>query len=139
MSSCHLKPGVVKVAESEPPFTNQVTTARHSWLADEPEDIGGQDQGPAPMEMVLAGLGACTSMTLRMYAQRKEWALDKVSVTLLHAKKAAADGKSDKFVRHIEVEGDLTDEQRERLLEIANKCPVHKTLTGALEIESKLL
>lgn len=139
MSSCRLKPGVVKVAESEAPFTNQVTTAKHTWLADEPEDIGGQDKGPAPMEMVLAGLGACTSMTLRMYAQRKDWPVDKISVTLVHGKRAAADGHSDKFVRHIEVEGDITDEQRERLLEIANKCPVHKTLTGALEIESKLL
>lgn len=139
MSSCQLKLGVVKVTESEAPFTNQVITAKHTWLADEPEDIGGLDKGPAPMEMVLAGLGACTSMTLRMYAQRKEWALEKVSVTLVHEQKAAADGKSDKFVRHIEVEGDLTEEQRQRLLEIANKCPVHKTLTGALEIESKLL
>ncbi|RUO30779.1 osmotically inducible protein OsmC [Aliidiomarina sedimenti] len=139
MSSCRLKPGVVKVSEQTLPFTNQVVTAKHEWLADEPEDMGGADQGPAPFEMVLAGLGACTSMTMRMYAQHKKWSLDKVSVTLLHVKKGAADGKSDKFIRHIEIEGDLSDEQRERLLEIANKCPVHKSLTGALEIESKLL
>lgn len=139
MSTCHLKPGVVKVSELEAPFTNQVTTANHQWLADEPEDLGGLDKGPAPFEMVLAGLGACTTMTVRMYAKHKDWPLDKVSVTLLHTKKGASDGNSDKFTRHIEIEGDLTAEQRERLLEIANKCPVHKTLTGDLEIESKLL
>lgn len=139
MSECSLKPGVVKVAEIERPYTNVVTTAEHQWLADEPTDLGGKDKGPAPFEMVLAGLGACTSMTLRMYAERKGWPLDKVSVTLVHEAKGASDGKSDKFVRHIAIEGDLTDEQRTRLLDIANKCPVHKTLTGALEIESKLL
>lgn len=139
MSRCHLKPGVVKVSEIEKPYTNQVLTAKHEWVADEPENLGGQDKGPAPFEMVLAGLGACTTMTLRMYAEHKKWPLSKVSVTLLHVEKGASDGKSDKFVRHIEVEGDLSSEQRDRLLEIANKCPVHKSLTGALEIESKLL
>lgn len=139
MTNCKLKPGVVRVEEKEAPFTNQVTTAEHQWLADEPEDLGGADKGPAPMEMVLAGLGACTTMTLRMYANHKDWPLEKVAVTLTHAKKKASDGKSDKFIRHIVIEGELSDEQRERLLEIANKCPVHKTLSGALEIDSKLL
>lgn len=139
MSSCRLKPGVVKVSEQALPYTNKVQTATHEWIADEPESLGGQNKGPAPFEMVLAGLGACTTMTLRMYAQHKKWPLDRVSVTLLRVEKGADDGISDRFVRHIEVEGDLTSEQRERLLQIANKCPVHKSLTGALEIESKLL
>jgi len=139
MSKCHLKPGVVRVSELKPPFTNQVTTAKHEWLADEPTELGGLDEGPAPFEMVLAGLGACTSMTLRMYAEQKNWPLKKVSVTLLHTKKGASDGSSDKITRHIDIEGDLTDEQRNRMLEIANKCPVHRTLMGNLEIDSKLL
>ncbi|MBA3988413.1 MAG: hypothetical protein C0463_04720 [Idiomarina sp.] len=89
--------------------------------------------------MVLAGLGACTTMTLRMYANHKGWPLSKVSVDLQHITKGASDGKSDKFVRRITLAGELSDEQRERLLEIANKCPVHKALTGNLEIESELL
>lgn len=139
MTACHLKPGVVRVSELKRPFTNQVTTAKHEWLADEPAELGGLDEGPGPFEMVLAGLGACTSMTLRMYAQQKNWPLTKVSVTLLHTKKGASDGISDKFTRHIQVEGELTDEQRNRLLDIANKCPVHRTLTGNLEIDSKLV
>ncbi|RAJ99066.1 OsmC family protein [Aliidiomarina maris] len=95
--------------------------------------------GPAPFEMVLAGLGACTTMTPRMYANHKGWPLSKVSVDLQHIAKGASDGKSDKFVRRITLAGELSDEQRERLLEIANKCPVHKALTGNLEIESELL
>lgn len=139
MSESRLDAGVVKVTELAKPYTNQVTTATHQWLADEPEALGGKDKGPGPFELVLAGLGACTSMTLRMYAERKAWPLEKVSVTLAHVPRGAADGNSDKFIRQIQIDGDLTPAQRTRLLEIANKCPVHRTLTGALEIESELL
>lgn len=117
--------GCVRVAERSAPYTQQVTTHRHRWLADEPESMGGADAGPAPMEMVLAGLGACTSMTLRMYAKRKEWPVDKITVDLQHVK---GEQGVERLVRHITIEGQLSLEQRERLLEIANRCPVHRTL-----------
>jgi len=131
-----VKKGCVRVEEKMHPFTNQVTTNQHRWLADEPEDMGGADEGPAPMEMVMAGLGACTSMTLRMYAQRKEWKLEKVTVDLQHSKDK--DG-NETISRQLKVEGNLDEEQRKRLLEIANKCPVHKTLTsGKLSVTTEL-
>ncbi|HLV48748.1 MAG TPA: OsmC family protein, partial [Aliidiomarina sp.] len=81
-----VKEGCVRVEEKMAPYTQQVTTYNHRWIADEPESMGGADDGPAPMEMILAGLGACTSMTLRMYANRKEWPLKKVTVDLRHVK-----------------------------------------------------
>ena len=131
-------PGTVVVTESgDGKFAQWVSVGgRHVLLADEPEDVGGNDLGGSPYELLLAGLGACTSMTLRMYAERKGLHLDKVTVTLKHEKSHAADctdcesknGKIDHIERHIVLEGDLTDEQRKRLLEIADKCPVHKTL-----------
>ncbi|CUS47705.1 MAG: putative redox protein [Idiomarinaceae bacterium HL-53] len=125
--------GCVRVEEKIAPFTQQVTTFNHRWLADEPETLGGADEGPAPMEMVLAGLGACTSMTLRMYAKRKEWPLEKVTVNLRHEKgKPGADKRivGETIHREIQLDGELSAEQRERLLEIANKCPVHRTLSN---------
>jgi len=125
--------GCVRVEEKIAPYTQQVTTFNHRWLADEPAALGGADEGPAPMEVVLAGLGACTSMTLRMYAKRKEWPLEKVTVDLRHEKgKAGADKKivGETIHRSIKLQGDLTAEQRERLLDIANKCPVHRTLSN---------
>lgn len=129
--------GCVRVEEKIAPYTQQVTTHRHLWLADEPESLGGADEGPAPMEMVLAGLGACTSMTLRMYAERKEWPLEKVTVNLSHGKDQ--DGK-ECIVRDVTLEGDLDQAQRDRLLDIANKCPVHKTLTNPdLSITTELV
>lgn len=129
--------GCVRVEEKMAPYTNQVTTYNHRWLADEPESLGGADEGPAPMEMVLAGLGACTSMTLRMYAARKEWPLEKVTVDLRHDKGSKG---AESISRTIKLEGNLSDEQRQRLLEIANKCPVHKTLLNSeLEIPTELL
>lgn len=125
--SYEIKEGCVRVEEQMAPFTNKVTTHRHHFLADEPEKMGGADEGPAPMELVMAGLGACTSMTLRMYAQRKQWPLEKVTVDLTHDKQK--DG-TETLTRHIKVAGDLSEEQTQRLLEIANKCPVHRTLTN---------
>jgi len=122
-----IQAGEVQVAEKVAPYTQQVTTHQHLWLADEPASLGGADEGPAPMEMVLAGLGACTSITLRMYAERKNWPVEKVTVNLRHVKNK--DGH-EQLVRAITIEGEVTDEQKQRLLAIANKCPVHRTLTN---------
>jgi putative redox protein len=111
-----------------------VRVGPHTLVADEPVAAGGDDAGLAPHEWILAGLGACTSMTLKIYADRKGWPLEAVEV--------AVDGKHEDgaFVmkRTVRVKGDLTDEQRTRLLDISNKCPVHKTLTGTIRIESTL-
>ncbi len=128
-------------------FTTEIVTGKHNFFADEPKDFGGNDMGPSPYQLLNAALGACTAMTLKMYADRKEWSLEKVEVHLGHEKVHAKDGsdpetkksKIDKFERAIELEGDLDDEQREKLLDIAEKCPVHRTLTETeVQIHTKL-
>ena len=140
-------PGEVMVAESrQGRFTQIVRVGRHELVADEPEHLGGDDRGPGPYDYVLAGLGACTSMTVRMYAERKGWPLARVEVRLDHKKIHAEDcadcetrtGKLDEIDRHLTFEGALDDRQRARLLEIADKCPVHRTLTHEIKIRSTL-
>jgi len=112
---------------------------RHQLVADEPVSNGGEDVGPAPFDFLLAGLGACTSMTLRMYAERKEWPLEHVHVTLHFDKVEDENGhKVDRIERIITLDGSLTPEQRQRLLEIANKCPTHRVLQQPLRIDSCL-
>ena len=126
-------------------FQQTVTTGPHRMLADEPAAVGGQDSGPGPYDFVLAGLGACTSMTMRMYADRKSLPLDRVTVTLTHSKIYAKDceecetreGMLDQIDRVIRIEGALDPDQRKRLMEIADKCPVHKTLTSEIRIVTK--
>ncbi|KWV57799.1 osmotically inducible protein C [Bradyrhizobium macuxiense] len=126
-------------------FQQTVTTGPHRMLADEPAAVGGQDSGPGPYDFVLAGLGACTSMTMRMYADRKSLRLDRVTVTLTHSKIYAKDceecetrdGMLDQIDRVIRIEGELDADQRKRLMEIADKCPVHKTLTSEIRIITK--
>jgi putative redox protein len=114
-------------------YTQDVKTTRHHLIADEPADIGGNDQGPAPYELLLAALGACTSMTLRMYALQKKWDLQRIAVRLTHKKELDAENKKrDVISRDITVEGGLDEAQRQKLLEIANKCPLHRTLTEPL-------
>lgn len=127
-------------------FAQEITVGSHRIPADEPAAAGGTDVGPSPYDLLSAALGACTSMTVSLYARRKKWPLESVTVTLRHSKIHAADcetcetkeGKIDRFEREIELHGELSDEQRARLLEIANKCPVHRTLTSEIDIRTRL-
>jgi uncharacterized OsmC-like protein len=120
----------------------EIIAGAHRLLADEPFAVGGGDSGPNPYELLLAALGACTAMTLRLYAERKSLRLDRVTVRLRHAKIYAADcatcetkeGKVDRIEREIELSGALEAHERARLIEIADICPIHRTLTSEVEI-----
>ncbi len=132
--------GTVVVAENgQGRYQQQVTVGQHKLIADEPASMGGADAGPAPFDFVMSGLGACTSMTLRMYAERKELPLTRVSVELSHDKVEIDGAQRDRITRRITLEGGLSTEQRQRLLEIANKCPVHRALSQSIQLESSLL
>lgn len=141
----HAAEGEVVVASSpDGLFAHNIACGAHLLRADEPSSIeGGLDSGPAPYEFLLAGLGACTAMTLRLYAARKNWPLETVDVHLQHEKQhrkdaAIADGgRLDKMTRTISMTGGLDEAQRARLLEIADKCPVHKTLESGIDIHTK--
>nr|VFK51098.1 MAG: putative redox protein [Candidatus Kentron sp. TUN] len=138
--------GEVLVTEIDGRFSQEIRTHQHRFLADEPIDYGGADTGPSPYELLLAGLGACTSMTIRMYANHKKLPLEKVSVLLTHEKINAEDcpecktrkGKVDHITREIHVKGNLTPEQRKRILAIADRCPVHKTIHGEIHDQAWL-
>jgi uncharacterized OsmC-like protein/alpha/beta superfamily hydrolase len=139
--------GVVVVRETgNGAFQQEVLNGPHRMLADEPPTVGGTNTGPTPYGYLLAGLGACTSMTMRMYANRKKWPLEQASVTLKHDKIHAVDcdecetrdGKVDLIEREIELTGPLDDEQRAKLIEIADKCPVHRTLHSEIKITTQL-
>ncbi|MEM1247029.1 MAG: bifunctional alpha/beta hydrolase/OsmC family protein [Acidobacteriota bacterium] len=135
-------PGDVVVEIGTRGFTSSVTTAEHQIVADEPRSVGGDDLGPNPYELLLASLGACTVMTLRMYARRKQWPLESAKVTLRHGRMHAKDcedcvsetGQIDRIDLELSMEGPLDAEQRTRLLEIAHRCPVHRTLTSETKI-----
>ena len=142
------EPRAVEVAETGVGvFQQSVTAGPHRLIADEPTEAGGLDTGPAPYDLLLASLGTCTAMTLRLYADRKELPLTRVSVRLQHSKIHAEDcrscetteGRVDRIDRVLTLEGDLNDAQRARLREIADKCPVHRTLTSEIQIRTKLV
>ncbi len=142
-----LEEGLVEVAETGAgQFANQVRAGTHRLPADEPRRMGGTDTGPSPYDYLLAALGACTSMTLRMYAQRKKLALDKVTVRLSHKRVHAQDcadcqsgeGHISEIQCVIELQGDLSADQRASLLAIADKCPVHRTLEHEIKVRSRL-
>ena len=127
-------------------FAQEITVGKHRLSGDEPVSDGGGDTGPNPYDLLLAALGSCTSMTVAMYARRKQWPLQAVTVRLRHSKIHAADCEScetregllDHIDRDVELAGPLSEEQRARLLEIANKCPVHRTLTSEIDIQTRL-
>jgi uncharacterized OsmC-like protein/pimeloyl-ACP methyl ester carboxylesterase len=128
-------------------YTTEMHAGKHRLIADEPASVGGHDRGPTPYDYLLAALGSCTSMTIKMYADRKQWPLDGVQVALDHDKVHAKDcedcetrvGKLDEVRREIKLEGDLSEEQRQKLKEIADKCPVHRTLHSEIKVRTKLI
>ena len=143
-----LPPGVVEVRETRTGrLTQRVRVGRHALLADEPVAQGGDDAGPGPYDYLLAALGACTSMTMRLYAERKGIAAERIAVRLSHRKVHAADcadcestvGDIGEITRDIVIEGDVPEAERARLLQIADRCPVHATLTHEIKIRSRLV
>jgi len=141
--------GTVRVREVDAKgFTQDVTNGPHHWwVGDEPEDVGGANKGPNPYALLKAALGTCTSMTMRMYARVKKWPVTGISVDVTHRKEPHPDGAKDErgrlikvdiFTRTITLEGDLDEAQRARLIEIADRCPVHKTLHQSSEIETEV-
>jgi uncharacterized OsmC-like protein len=141
------EPREVVVYGSAKGFAQKIAVGGHQISADEPTEVGGTDTGPGPYDLLLAALGSCTSMTIALYARRKQWPLEAVRVKVRHSKVHAADcedcetkvGILDRIERDVELVGRLADEQRVRLLDIANKCPVHRTLTSEIEIRTQLV
>jgi uncharacterized OsmC-like protein/alpha/beta superfamily hydrolase len=135
---------ITRIGKSE--LVTDIIAGGHRLVADEPISSGGSNLGPTPYDYLVAGLGACTAMTLRLYADRKDWPLDSVTVRLNHQKIHAADceacetkeGRLDQIERQIELAGALNDQQEERLLQIANRCPVHRTLKSEIMIQTAL-
>jgi putative redox protein len=138
--------GEVLVVGAPEGFLQKIVTHHHSLFVDEPKSVGGTDAGPNPYDLILGALGACTSMTLRLYANRKGLPLEEVRVRLRYSKIHALDcaqcetteGKIDHIDREIEVTGPLTEAQRQRLLEMADRCPVHRTLQSKIDIATRL-
>lgn len=139
--------GTVIVHGNAAGFAQVISAGSHQLTSDEPTDVGGSDMGPTPYDLLLAALGSCTSITVAMYARRKAWPLEAVTVRLRHAKIHAADcdacetkeGRLDRIERAVELTGMLSDDQRARLLDIANKCPVHRTLMSKIHIDTRLV
>lgn len=115
-------------------YKTEITTSGKTIIADEPEDLGGSNLGPAPGEFLMISLASCTAITLRMYADRKQWPLKRIKVEVGFEKA----GNTTEFIREVFLEGDIDDTQRERLLQIANSCPVHKVLANPITINTRL-
>jgi putative redox protein len=136
----------VVVTSTAAPFEQMIAAGSHRIVSDEPVTSGGGDAGPNPYDLLLAALGSCTSMTVNLYARRKEWPLERVTVQLTHARVHAEDCRDceegtrrlERIERRITLTGPLSDDQKSRLLEIAEKCPVHRTLTGKIDIHTTL-
>jgi putative redox protein len=147
MNSDRPSEGLVVVRGAATGFAQQVTAGSHRLHSDEPETAGGTDTGATPYDLLLAALGSCTSMTVSMYARRKQWPLNGVTVRLRHRRVHAADCaecETQKAMitvidRDLELDGPLTDDQRARLLAIADRCPVHQTLTSTIQIRTALV
>lgn len=138
--------GTVVVYTGKAHYRTEIEANNHRTLADEPREVGGTDQGPTPYDYLLSALGSCTSITLRMYADRKKWPLEGITVRLKHEKVHATDcaacetptGLIDHIERELELTGPLDDEQRSRLVEIADRCPVHRTLHSEIVVKTRL-
>ena len=117
-------------------YTQKISSDGHTLYADQPEEDKGDNKGPAPFDLLLSALGSCTSITLKMYAERKNIKLDVVTVRLNYIPPNEIDGSSSRIIRKIHLEGDFTEEQHQRMLEIADRCPVHNTLRENVDIMS---
>jgi putative redox protein len=141
------EPGHVIVHGTAAGFAQEVEVGSHEVYADEPVSFGGTDSGPSPYDLLLAALGSCTSMTIGFYARKRRWPLENITVSLRHSRIHAADceecetkeGKIDRIELDIHLTGSLTDEQRAKLMEIADKCPVHQTLTSEINIRTRVI
>ena len=147
MTTPEQEPRFVLVRVGQGALLADVQAGRHTFVIDEPTDVGGQNQGPTPYDLLLSALGACTAITLRMYADRKQWPLETIEVRLRHRRVHAQDCEScetddsrlDQIHKELRLLGPLTPEQRQRLELISSKCPVQKTLTPGMSISSQLM
>ena len=138
--------GVTVESKADRPFTVTAVAANHLFFVDEPKALGGDDSGPAPYDYLLAALGSCTAMTLRMYAKRKGWPLEGIAIRLSHDRIQETDGgrsehhssRSERITCEIELTSEIDASQREKLIKIAAKCPVHRTLLGGVQIVDRL-
>ncbi|MBE9109860.1 OsmC family protein [Nodosilinea sp. LEGE 07298] len=123
----------VQVSSNDSRFGQDIAIRQFQLTADEPTSLGGNDQGPTPTELVMAGLGSCKAITIQMYAERKDWSLDRVSVAV----EPQTVDRQTVILAHLTLEGDLSDEQRDRLREIGDRCPVHRLLAGTVDIQTR--
>ena len=127
----------VKISLSGHPYQVSIDARDHRWLADEPEEAGGGDTGPQPGELLLSSLGACTAVTVKMYANRKKWPLDNVEVELRFNSEAKPDPLTTVIEMEVHFTGNLSEEQLARLLQIAHSCPIHKVLSNPIIVNTK--